>query len=556
MGILKYKFALAVTLASAIVGGVALGGGGAGVGNGGDTIQLSDGTWRLADPYVVPATAAAPVHYSDFNPNITHEVELVGQLLVRLGAAVTDELPPQPPGVPPMTINQKNAAIARLKLQGEVSRTAQPLFVTKYMADSNISYYLVDQLPAGCWTPGDVQVPPPPTPVPSASPAVASAASTPTPAPSPVVIQAGCTQGSSTYLIKSVFDNMAVKGSNPADPREQVKFLYHERIHAIDIAGEEPSYIADFTNGIDVLLDLHFAEQAGQRPVLSDDQMQALRTLIERIGYTYNSLTPDPTLNSEEFQDGGEWHLSANGGGLYSSYATVASDAYVGVGSLLSDGGSLGSGATMIDSSCYLVSCVLGSGASLINSAISPNVSSRPNSPQEVQPGDSYDDELFSVQLGSGSLVSGVTLKMDMPVTSATPAGDDNAPPPTEISIGNGASLQKVEVSAVTGVTIGTGAILSNDELDFNVNDSASTALAIGDKSGLADLVSPIRATLSNGATSRSLTFTGALDFPSGPPCAAPLTPALSSSATIGAVAAFSSLCANPVPSPVPGPGL
>jgi hypothetical protein len=460
------------------------GGGGSDVGNGGSAVTLPDGRVVIADPYFSRPEEGEVVAYSGLNPAIRAEIELVGRLLVRLGAAVDERVDMDFPSW--MGNHEREAAVEQVRLGRKLSRAAQARFVIESVADPVVKYHFVDRIPGTCRSGEEVG------PAPDGS----------------TVVLGGCNEGDAVWFQKDVFRSMGVTNGDTSDPREQVKWIIHERLHSINSYGHPHYYIADITNGIDVLLDLYKAQRTGLRPVLTIAQQSKLSTLVERIAQ-FRGLTSDSGRDDRFIND---WSLVPNGGGLAHRRSVVDPSAYVGVGSMLGDGGAMGPGSALINSICFLASCSLAEGTTIRDAIISPRTSQRSSTPGELM------NRAFSLTLERGASISASSLYLDLPVGVAVVTG---------VMLGVNTTLEGSVISGVTRLRMDPGSELRQSRIEVDVRDDAVTSIYIGAGAQVKGLNASFRTKPAGAGEQRELVVPaqGALEFPAGPACRLPQMP-------------------------------
>ncbi len=204
-----------------------------------------------------------------------------------------------------------------------------------------------------------------------------------------------CTVGPITWIKESLFRRMSV--------REQALTVIHERLHTLS-PGLPEEIIADITTSLGTALELYNAQARGERPMLTDLQVNRLQRLMMRImqaelhrgrGYmaemeASRAEHQDTTL--DELQILNTYTVAREGGGLlitpyHDLTEQMPEGAYVGIGAVVHPY-SLSRNATIVGSTCKdvaaevrelstpfrnisIMTCILEEGASLINSEIS-----------------------------------------------------------------------------------------------------------------------------------------------------------------------------------------
>lgn len=83
-----------------------------------------------------------------------------------------------------------------------------------------------------------------------------------------------CTQGMITWILKTPFLQMTL--------RQQAMLIIHERLHSLSYLVPH-EFIADILQGLNAVLDIYNEEAGGGRAILSDAQVSAISTMMERI---------------------------------------------------------------------------------------------------------------------------------------------------------------------------------------------------------------------------------------------------------------------------------
>lgn len=442
-------------------------GGGTDVGGGGNVVILPDDSVHLADPYIERPAQEAVHPFTDFRPELKAEIEVIGRLMVRLGAAVDESIDAKALGRNPSDEEKRQARVSRY-----VSRDAQAKFIAMNVESPVTEYVFVKEFPDSCKPVGDVG------PVPDGY----------------RVVEIGCTQGPTTYFIKDAFLKLSV--------REQALSVIHERMHGL-IRDFPHHFVTDVTQGLGILLDLANQQRAGKRPVLTDSQRNFLKGTLKAIGVT--GLAEGVPGSEWEFWQ--NWEVAA-GGGIYHQSAQLDPTAYVGVGSMLGEGGSLGANAALINSTCYLVACELHEGASVIDTIIAPKISNK-----EFD----FDPRQFLAIIGKRASVSGSSSLLASLVSST---GE-------RIVIGDDVKVEHTDLSGFSALKVDAGASLTNLGIVFTPMNHFSIRFEVGSLAAIQNLRTPLfagnlRATEDSEivvtvSTSRRLDFKNNPDDPNSP---------------------------------------
>ncbi len=439
------------------------GGGGTDIGRGGNVVVLPDQSVHLADPYIIRPAVEAVHPYTDFHPSIRAEIDKIGRLMVRLGAAVDEKVETKSLKRNPNEDEKKQARIARY-----ASRDAQAKFIAMNVANVTTEYVFVDQFPSTCQPVGDLG------PVPEGY----------------RVLEVGCTQGPTTYILKDVFSRLSV--------REMALSIIHERMHGL-IRNFEHHFITDVTQGLGILLDLLNQQKAGKRPVLNDSQIKFLKGTLKAFAVT--GLTEDSPGDEAEFWQ--SWEI-ASGGGIFHQDTQIDPKAYLGAGAMLGAGGVMGPGSEMLNSTCYLVSCELREGASLADTVVAPKVSTK-----EFE----FDSRLFSAVIGKNSLISGSS--------SLMPSLNSNTA--QRIVIGDNVTMDNVDLSGFSALKIDAGASLKNVGIVFTPMNHFMLKFEMAESSSIQNIRTPVLAGDLNATSDTefmiSVSTNRRLDFKSSPVC-------------------------------------
>jgi hypothetical protein len=409
-------------------------GGGSEVGGGGNVVVLPDDSVHLADPFIVRPAEDGIQSFKDLHPSLIAELERIGKLLVRLGAATDDHI----------DTKASNRALSeeekrQIRMTRYLTRDFQAKFLISNIENPVTEYKFVDQFPSSCRPVGDIG----PTP------------------DGYRVRELGCTKGPTTYILKEYFEKLSI--------REQALSLVHERMHGL-IRDFEHHFITDVTQGLKILLDFYNQQQSGQRPVLTDQQKLFLKGTLKALGVTgLNEGSPE-----EEWEFWQNWEV-ASGGGLFHKSAKVSKGAYLGVGSLLGEGGLMDSGSEFMNSTCYLAACELRDGSSVTNAVISLKPSSDIT---EYQP------KSFSVVFGRNIRVSGSARFL---VSGKSDTGE-------RLSLGDGTVIENVDLSGFAVMKTGQGALLRNLGIAFTPMPQAKVRFEVMDGAGVQNLRVPVLA--------------------------------------------------------------
>lgn len=414
-------------------------GGGTDVGGGGNVVVLPDDSVHLADPYIVRPNPDAVHPFSDFRPELRGEVEFIGRLLVRLGAAVDETVSAKIPGHNPTDEEKRQTRVSRY-----VMRDAQAKFIAMNVESPITEYVFIErdkngvaQFPSSCQPVGDVG------PVPDGY----------------RVQEIGCTKGPTTYLIKDLFLGLSV--------REQALSIIHERMHGL-IRDFPHHFVTDVTQGLGILLELANQQRAGKRSALTESQRAFLKGTLKAIGVT----------GLAEGAPGSEWEFWQNwevatGGGIYHKSAQLDPSAYIGVGGMLGEGGIMGPNSALINSTCYLAVCDLRDEATVIDSIIAPSISNK-----EFD----FDSRQFVAVFGKRTSVTGAS--------SLLPSLMSNTG--ERVLIGDDVKIEHTNLSGFSALKIDAGANLINIGMGFNPMPHFMIRFEVGSLSAIQNLTTPI----------------------------------------------------------------
>jgi hypothetical protein len=478
---------MSVTFLAVMSTQVFAGPGGSGVGNAGGVIVLPGGKVVLADPYIQRADGIGQ-RYDDFNPQIKSQLELVGRLMVRLGAEVDQSLLDEsnfPPGTPHhVIVDQSKLLIA----QRELSRTSQAQFLVDRVMSKLIEYHFVDRLPSDCVGSEDV------VNVPKGG----------------VNVMEACTVGPLTYIQRDLFKQM--------DMNEQMRLVLHERLHSLNQVLHEE--IIDITNGMGLILKLYQAQQAGDRTPLTQDQVDAISRVVLRIGQL-RDLDDTKAMDGEYMTN---WKVMPNGGGLAHKNAVVSPTSFIGVGSILSEDSVLKDKAEMMDSACFSAVCTIGTGT-VVNESVLGALD------------EDSEDLLVGIDDGAKILSSQLTLR--------TQESEVNA-----ISIAPGSTISGSLIQGVHSVHTNSGSNITSTRL--TIGGQSSVNLTVGAQAQVTGLVANVLTPAAINSTpatveisvpaSQSLTFTAPLM------CYPGTIPLMLGDLKLDSVAALSNVCIKPIP--------
>ena len=228
-------------------------------GNGGSGILLKNGEVILADPYIIDATGCDTC--GTLGQDLSAGLKDAGRVLVRFGATADSDY---------------GAA-----------------FIRDSVFSPFVEYRFVDELPAHCAQEQneDEYV---------------------VPDEQGTWVPLACTKGWVTSIRKSFFSKMKL--------REQVKLIVHERLHH-HAPQAAHVHIADLTQALDLFFKINDREQNGEKPMLSDQDVNRLQRLPLRI--TQLALTSDSAATLKRLTD---YSVHAYGGGLIPKNKNVHAD--------------------------------------------------------------------------------------------------------------------------------------------------------------------------------------------------------------------------------------
>lgn len=409
--------------------------GGTDVGGGGNIVILPDDTIHMADAYVQHPERQDPHEYKDLSPELRGEIEKSTRMLVRYGAAVEKWLNPDLlgrwPHPPELIMAEKG---------GYTTRNAQAGWFREQIWAPEIRYVFTDKIPETCHPVGDIG------PVPNGY----------------RVVEVGCTEGNTTFILKQYFDKMSL--------REQALAMIHERMHGI--LGQKPhGLVTSTTQGLGLVLDLAQKQKQGNRPVLSNDDLSVLNYMvdsIDQLGLTGNGVPQAPYMFSHY------WVVTANGGGIYSKQAKVDPAAYLGVGAMLGDGGSMEAGSELVNSTCFLASCELHGGASIVDSVIAPE-------PGAQVGYDDFETNVFHATFAKGSKVVGSVLQASQESSTQQ-----------RVVLREASSVMNSELLQFSSFDLGAGSEITSVHLPLNPFAPAMIRLDVQDRASLSNLTTPI----------------------------------------------------------------
>lgn len=247
--------------------------------------------------------------------------------------------------------------------------------------------------------------------------------------------------------------------------RNQAMLLLHERLHSL--AYTDHQNIINITTGIFTALDLYRQQsltlqskpnaQFSDFTPMTSQQMTILQNMFTSI-VSMNYLRDGTPPN----EDGGHWAIEPNGGGIYflnpdldtgalvNDNATVSHIAFIGAGSVLGKQGSIADDGIMINSSCFTSACSIGTGASMIESsasAIDENA------------------QKFKVVLDPTAQINGSQIDVNSPDSSAV------------VHLAASASVMGSVVQGVQGLQVEAAAVLEKSLFSFNSSDGSLVSL-------------------------------------------------------------------------------
>lgn len=269
------------------------------------------------------------------------------------------------------------------------------------------------------------------------------------------VVRLACTMKYITWIREDLFNKMTV--------REQAKLIIHERLHSYGNPGVNEElfheFIDDITEGLDLALGLYNSQIHGERPVLTDDQVDLLIRMMRRIAQIeLNRGRLDgndmPNISAaDKFLD--LFTVTPNGGGLVTFLTSKT--AYIGAGSVAWS--RFADGSELIDTSCYdprivqHIICELGVGAKMHFVTLYGH-----------QP-----DKNLSVTLADGAQMINVSAQM----MTKHDTGWSRV-----IKLGKNAKLLNVDLKDIWGLTLGDQADVTNINFNFGYGtDSVLTAV-------------------------------------------------------------------------------
>ena len=319
-------------------------GGGGKEGGGDDYIILKDDTIILADPFV-----RRNGETFELSRELKAELKRVGRLLVQYGAA--------------NIYGEGNTSDRSIRF----SDVRDSAFIAETVLNSLIEYRFVSELPQipACETRLQIEN------IPDGARVGGGIA---------------CTQGAMTWILEDLFRKQTI--------RQQALLIIHERLHALP-ANVAHEFISDLVAGIDLILDLYNAELNGARPLLTDEQVKTIRTMMKRIPQA--GLGQQGPNSAIAFFN--RMKVQKKCGGLTSRQATLGLDVCLGVGSILEGHGTL-RGPMLV-----------------LNSTINGNVSAAHSSviiKDSMLVGGAGDrEDRINLELGPDSLIANSYIKFD-----------------------------------------------------------------------------------------------------------------------------------------------
>jgi len=380
-----------------------------------EPVSFASDTEVLADPIYSIEADYKPLS-GELHPTLIQELRRIGKILARFGAVSLDE------------------TTAR-----SVSK-----FVEAEVVDPSVEYVPVNQLPAAkicddkSVLPGGM-----------------------------VVSQMACSQGKKTFLIFSAFKGLTI--------RAQALLVTQQRIRARALIKSDAD-IVPLIEGLNVALGLYDEQLAGKRPVLTQEQVNHLSTLKDKI----------TTL---ELGHGFIKDVLANGGGLSSS-ANIAPTSYVSVASLLNDNAKIAPGALVLDSVCVGAKCIIGNNARLVHSYVV-------NGALDLASGSvvlkskidlkTKTNRARTLQLADGARID-ESLILSPSFDSTLPDDENPKAQPRTYLIGERAVVLNSQLIRFAQITLGTDALVKDVEItqdETQLNQGFISHLEVGNKASL-----------------------------------------------------------------------
>lgn len=172
------------------------------------------------------------------------------------------------------------------------------------------------------------------------------------------VQQVACTEGRYTWIVKNLVSKMSV--------REQALLYVHEGLRRTKT---EASLIAQVTDGLAILLRELNNQFAGVYNTLNNDEKFTILEMNKAIVLAGMTSKDPSTLDNDTIEELNDTWTLTNGGGLIDKNALpISPSVYIGVGSILKHGSSIGENSVLIASSLW---GAVGSKAKIISSDIS-----------------------------------------------------------------------------------------------------------------------------------------------------------------------------------------
>lgn len=253
--------------------------GGHGAGNGGDAVVLPDQTVVSADPYLNP---------NHFTSLIADRCRERGGQRQSIQGPVQDEL------------TKAGKILSAYGLYELFGNSSQLAFESQFVNEAkNTAYCFVSELPGQDNDRAQYNLPNGLT-----------------------VSGVAFTSDGLTYIKRSLFNQMA--------PREQAKVLLHERVHVVT---PNATHLLQhhLSTGLTVALNIYDQQEAGQRPILTAQEITTLENMREAIKRIRIEHPMDGRHGATAVEFVGGSFRIVSGGGLADRSAMLSPDAYVGI---------------------------------------------------------------------------------------------------------------------------------------------------------------------------------------------------------------------------------